>query len=137
MKNSGIIGIVAVVIGLVGFSLTWVSLGTVTSWTGFDLINRFDFSNLSLNDFRLSGFTDATIIFLLLICGFIASIASFSKRSTGLKIALAVSGLVIITQSWLYRDAMTTAVYSTGMGLLLVIVAGILLLIAPLCSNTK
>jgi hypothetical protein len=137
MKNSGIVGMVAVAIGLIGFSLTWVSLGTVTSWTGFDLINRFDLSNLSLSDLRLSGLTDATIIFLLMICGLIASISCFSRRSTGLRIVLAVSGIVIIIQGWIYRDLMTTTVSSTETGLLLVIGTGILLLVAAACGDTK
>lgn len=137
MKNSGIIGIVAVVIGLIGFSFTWVSLGTATSWTGFDLVNNFNLSNLSLSDLRLSALTDATIILLLLICAFLASILCFSRSSTGLRVALAVSGLVIVIQGWIYRDIMTTAIYSTGTGLLLAIVAGILLIIAAACRHTR
>ena len=128
MKNSGIVGMLAVMIGFIGFFLSWVDvylLGIHIYFSGFDLIE---------------GFNDATRILVLLICGSFASMVCFMKSHSGPKVGLALLGLLIVIISVYNIIDISSYYYSLGFvvgwGLIMEVAAGIIMICAAACPAT-
>jgi len=135
MRTSGIIGMIAFFVGILGFTMSWVDLYlfdvVIANRTGFDILGE--------------EFNDATLILLLLLGGLLVSLLCFVKSSIVLRVAFVLLGLGIIAISIVNLDDVT--MYAElpilgksgtlpGIGLYMELVAGIILVAAAAFRKT-
>lgn len=135
MRTSGIVGIAAVIVGMIGFSLSWIDrylAGVkISSQTGFELID---------------GTNDPMIIILLLAAGVLVSAVSFAMNSAALRGAFVVLGLAVVlicitdiqdVTSYVNVPLLGITGAMAGTGFFVELGAGAIMIVAAACPRTK
>lgn len=138
MVTSGIVGIIAAIIGLIGFSMVWMEvwfLGSmVGEFTGFEIIEELG---------AIEEYYDPRIILGLLIGGLLVSLICFFKRSIGLRIAFVGLGIAVLFLTYTFAEETLEIIemgtYQTGIipgiGMFMSFIAGVMLISAAACSR--